>query len=201
LVLGYCNRTLFSRRSLANTALALALIGSRAFADPMLSRVAGAEAKCVGDNFSRPTITADAPLCRRGGKNGRTSAGTPRLQLPRVWEMTAASAWEAFPAPGLSAAVSGTRQPSFARPFANAGGGDAVPNAKLDGRSGAPQTGQSASAPKWSFTGDLGIPNNQSLDDVLRQQYRGPAAMDNESVAEKLVNSIGALKLGIKVDY
>jgi hypothetical protein len=39
------------------------------------------------------------------------------------------------------------------------------------------------------------------LDDVLRQQYRGPAAMDTDSVAGKLVNTIGALKLGIKVDY
>jgi hypothetical protein len=55
--------------------------------------------------------------------------------------------------------------------------------------------------PKLSFTGDVGIPNNHTLDDVLRQQYRGPAAMDTDSMAGKLVNTIGALKLGIKVDY
>ena len=181
--------------------LALASIGSWAFADPMVSRVAGREAKCAADSFSRVQVMSDSPVCRRGGKNGRISAGAPRLQLPQVWEMTAVSAWEAFPAPGLSAAVSGTPQPSFMHPFANAGAGPAVLNAKLDGKSGAPQAGQGEPTPKLSFIGDVGIPNNQSLDDVLRQQYRGPAAIDSDSVAEKFVNAIGALKLGIKVDY
>ena len=175
--------------------LALASIGSRAFADPMVSRVAGREAKCAADNFSRVQMMSDSPTCRRGGKNGKISAGAPRLQLPQVWEMTAASAWEAFPAPGLSAAVSGTHA------FANAGTGPAVLNAKLDGKSGVPQAGQSEPPPKLGFTGDVGIPNNYTLDDVLRQQYRGPAAMDNDSIGGKLVNTIGALKLGIKVDY
>ena len=138
-------------------------------------------------------MTSDTPVCRRGGKNGKIGTGAPRLQFPQVWEMTAASAWEAFPAPGLSGVISGTH------PFANASGGPAVLNAKIDGKSGVPQAGQSE--PKWSFTSDIGIPNNHSLDDMLRQQYRGPAAMDNESAAEKLVNTIGAVKLGIKVDY
>ena len=175
--------------------LALASIGSRAFADPLVSRAAGREAKCAADNFSRVQVMSDSPACRRGGKNGKISAGAPRLQLPQVWEMTAASAWEAFPAPGLSAAVSGTHA------FANAGTGPAVLNAKLGGKSGAPPAGQSEPPPKLSFTGDVGIPNNYTLDDVLRQQYRGPAAMDNDSIGGKLVNTIGALKLGIKVDY
>ena len=175
--------------------LALASIGSRAFADPMVSRVACREAKCAADNFSRVQVMSDSPACRRSGKNGKISAGAPRLQLPQVWEMTAASAWEAFPAPGLSAAVSGTHA------FANAGTGPAVLNAKPGGKSGAPQAGQSEPPPKLSFTGDVGIPNNYTLDDVLRQQYRGPAAMDNDSIGGKLVNTIGALKLGIKVDY
>lgn len=173
--------------------LSLALIGSRAFADPTLPRAAGAEAKCAADNFSGPATTSDAPLCRHSGKSGKVSAGAPRLQFPQVWQITAASAWEAFPAPGLSAAVSGTH------PFANGGAGSAAAGAKLDGKPS--PVGQSAATPKWSFTGDIGIPNNHSLEDVLRQQYRGPAAMDNESVAEKFVNAIGALKLGIKVDY
>jgi hypothetical protein len=175
--------------------LALASIGSRAFADPLVSRAAGREAKCAADNFSRVQVMSDSPACRRVGKNGKISAGAPRLQLPQVWEMTAASAWEAFPAPGLSAADSG------AHAFANAGTGPAVLNAKLGGKSGAPPAGQSEPPPKLSFTGDVGIPNNYTLDDVLRQQYRGPAAMDNDSIGGKLVNTIGALKLGIKVDY
>jgi hypothetical protein len=121
--------------------LALASIGSRAFADPMVSRVAGREAKCAADSFSRVQVMSDSPACRRGGKNGKISVGAPRLQLPQIWEMTAASAWEAFPAPGLSAAVSGTHA------FANAGTGPAVLNAKLDGKSGAPQAGQSEPPP------------------------------------------------------
>ena len=162
---------------------------------PWVSRVAGRDAKCAADNFSRVQMMSDSPTCRRGGKNGKISAGAPRLQLPQVWEMTAASAWEAFPAPGLSAAVSATHA------FANAGTGPAVLNAKLGGKSGAPQAGQSEPPPKLSFTGDVGIPNNYTLDDVLRQQYRGPAAIDNDTIAGKLVNTIGALKLGIKVDY
>jgi hypothetical protein len=181
--------------------LALALIGSQTFADPALPRVAGREAKCAGDDFSRVQVMSDSPACRRSGKNGRVSAGASRLQLPQVWEMTAASAWEASPAPGLSAAVSGARHPSFTHPFANAGADPAVLNARLDSRSGVPQVGQGEPTPKLSFTGDIGIPNNQSLDDILRQQYRGPAAMDSDSVTEKFVNKIGALKLGIKVDY
>jgi hypothetical protein len=174
--------------------LALASIGSRAFADPLVSRAAGREAKCAADNFSRVQVMSDSPACRRGGKNGKISAGAPRLQLPQVWEMTAASAWEAFPAPGLSAAVSGTHA------FANAGTGPVVLNAKLGGKSGARKPDR-ASRRRNCFTGDVGIPNNYTLDDVLRQQYRGPAAMDNDTIAGKLVNTIGALKLGIKVDY
>ena len=181
--------------------LALASIGSRAFADPMVSRVASREAKCAADSFSRVQVMSDSPFCRRGGKNGKISAGAPRLQLPQLWETTAASAWEAFPAPGLSAAVSGAPHPAFTRAFTNAGAGPAVLNAKPDGKSGVPQAGQSEPPPKLSFTGDVGIPNNYTLDDVLRQQYRGPAAMDNDSIGGKLVNTIGALKLGIKVDY
>jgi hypothetical protein len=113
--------------------------------------------------------------------------------------MAAASAWEAFPAPGLSAAV--RPQFPFTHGFANTGAGPTVAGAKLDGRLVAPQAGQSEPTPKLSFTGDVGIPNNHTLDDVLRQQYRGPAAMENDSVAGKFVNTIGALKLGIKVDY
>lgn len=181
--------------------LSLALIGSRSFADPAQPRAPGAEAKCVGDNFSRPATASDASLCRRGGKNGRMGAGAPRLQFPQAWEMTAASAWEAYPAPGLSGAVSATSKPSLARGLANTSAGAAALDAKFDGKPGAPSAGQGESKPKWSFTGDVGIPNNHTLDDVLRQQYRGPAAVDSDSVAEKFVNAIGALKLGIKVDY
>ena len=174
--------------------LALASIGSRAFADPMVSRVAGREAKCAADNFSRVQVMSDSPACRRSGKNGKISAGAPRLQLPQFGN-DGGFRLEAFPAPGLSAAVSGTHA------FANAGTGPAVLNAKLGGKSGALQAGQSEPPPKLSFTGDVGIPNNYTLDDVLRQQYRGPAAMDNDTIGGKLVNTIGALKLGIKVDY
>jgi hypothetical protein len=108
-------------------------------------------------------------------------------------EMTAASAWEAFPAPGLSAAVSATHA------FANAG---TVPpsSTRSSAANRAPQAGQSEPPPKLSFTGDVGIPNNYTWT-MSRQQYRGPAAMDNDSIGGKLVNTIGALKLGIKVDY
>ena len=164
--------------------LAVALIGTRAFADPAVLRAAGREAKCAADGFSRVQVMSDSPVCRRGGKNGRIGTGAPRLQFPQAWEMTAASAWEAYPARGLSAAVSAAPQHSFTQGFASAGAGPAV-----------------QPPPIVSFTGDVGIPNNHSLEDVLRQQYRGPAAMDNESVAGKFVNAIGALKLGIKVDY
>jgi hypothetical protein len=119
---------------------------------------------------------------------GLHSPRSGRGHLPIPWS-------RARPAPGLSAAVSG------AHAFANAGTGPAVLNAKLGGKSGAPPAGQSEPPPKLSFTGDVGIPNNYTLDDVLRQQYRGPAAMDNDSIGGKLVNTIGALNLGIKVDY
>jgi hypothetical protein len=180
--------------------LALALIGgSRSFGDPMMPRVAGGETKCVADNSAPPAVTSEAPACRRGGKSERNGAGATRSQLPQVWPMAAASAWEAFPAPGLSVAV--RPQFPFTHGFVNTGAGPTVAGAKLDGRLVAPQAGQSEPTPKLSFTGDVGIPNNHTLDDVLRQQYRGPAAMENDSVAGKFVNTIGALKLGIKVDY
>jgi hypothetical protein len=147
--------------------LALALIGgSRSFGGPMMPRVAGGETKCVADNSAPPAVTSEAPACRRGG-------GATRSQLPQVWPMAAASAWEAFPAPGLSAAV--RPQFPFTHGFANTGAGPTVTGAKLDGRLVAPQAGQSEPTPKLSFTGDVGIPNNHTLDDVLRQQYRGPA--------------------------
>jgi hypothetical protein len=175
--------------------LAVALIGTRAFADPTVLRAAGREAKCAPDSFSRVQVMSDSPFCRRGGKNGRIGTGAPRLQFPQAWERTAASAWEAYPAPGLSAAVSATPQHSFTQGFANGGTGPAVFHTRSDGRWG------TEPPPIVSFTGDVGIPNNHSLEDVLRQQYRGPAAMDNDSVAGKFVNAIGALKLGIKVDY
>jgi hypothetical protein len=179
--------------------LAVALIGTRTFADPTVLRAAGRDAKCVADSFSRVQVMSDSPFCRRGGKNGRI--GAPRLQFPQAWEMTAASAWEAYPAPGLSAAVSGTAQHSFTQGFAHGGAGPAVLHTRPDGSWGAVQAGPSEPPPIVSFTGDVGIPNNHSLEDVLRQQYRGPAAMDNDSVAGKFVNAIGALKLGIKLDY
>ena len=178
--------------------LALALIGeSRPFADPLLARAPGGEAKCVADNFTPSATPSDAPVCRRGGRSERNSAGAARLQLPQAWPMAAVSAWEAFPAPGLSAAV--RPQSPFTHGFANTGTGST--GATLDDRLVALPASQSELTPKLSFTGDVGIPNNHTLDDVLRQQYRGPAAMDNDSVAGKLVNTIGALKLGIKVDY
>jgi hypothetical protein len=176
--------------------LALALIGqTRPFADPLLSRAPGGEAKCVADNFTPAATTSDAPLCRRGGKSERNSAGASRVQLPEAWPMAAASAWEAFPAPGLSGAV----RPQS--PFAHGGAGSTAAGAKLDDGPLVLQARPSELTPKLSFTGDVGIPNNHTLDDVLRQQYRGPAAMDTDSMAGKLVNTIGALKLGIKVDY
>ena len=179
--------------------LALALTGqTRPFADPLLSRAPGGEAKCVADNFTPAATTSDAPLCRRGGKSERNSAGASRVQLPEAWPMAAASAWEAFPA-RLSGAV--RPQSPFARGFANTGAGSTPAGAKLDDGPLVLQARPSELTPKLSFTGDVGIPNNHTLDDVLRQQYRGPAAMDTDSVAGKLVNTIGALKLGIKVDY
>jgi hypothetical protein len=173
--------------------LAVALIGTGAFADPAALRAAGREAKCDADSFSRVQVMSDSPVCRRVGKNGRIGTGAPRLQFPQAWEMTAAYAWEAYPAPGLSAAVTATPQHSFTQGFANAGAGPDL----LHNR---PRWGAEP-PPIVSFTGDVGIPNNHSLEDILRQQYRGPAAMENDSVAGKFVNAIGALKLGIKVDY
>ena len=180
--------------------LALALIGeSRPFADPLSPRAAGGEAKCVADNFTPAATTSDAPVCRRGGKSERSGAGASRLQLPEAWPMAAVSAWEAFPARGLSGAV---RPPSpFTHGFANTGASSTADGARPDDIPVVLQARPSELTPKLSFTGDVGIPNNHTLDDVLRQQYRGPAAMDNDSVAGKLVNTIGALKLGIKVDY
>jgi hypothetical protein len=179
---------------------ALALIGeSRLFADPLLPGAVGGEAKCVADNFTRSATTSEAPVCRRGGKSERNSAGATRLQLPQAWPMAAASAWEAFPAPGLSGAV--RPQSPFTPGFANTGAGSTAAGARPDDIPIALQARPSELTPKLSFTGDVGIPNNHTLDDILRQQYRGPAAMDNDSVAGKLVNTIGALKLGIKVDY
>ena len=180
--------------------LALAFIGeSRPFADPLLPRTAGGEAKCVADNFSPSATTPDAPVCRRGGKNERNTVGATRLQLPQAWPMAAASAWEAFPTPGLSAAV--TPKSPFTHGFANTGAGSTAAGVTLDGSPVTLQRQPSELTPKLSFTGDVGIPNNYTLEDVLRQQYRGPAAMENDTVAGKLVNTIGALKLGIKVDY
>jgi hypothetical protein len=179
---------------------ALALIGQpQPSADPLLPRAPGGEAKCVADNFTPAATTSDAPLCRRGGKSERNSAGASRVQLPEAWPMAAASAWEAFPAPGLSGAV--RPQSPFAHGFANTGAGSTAAGAKLDDGPLVLQARPSELTPKLSFTGDVGIPNNHTLDDVLRQQYRGPAAMDTDSMAGKLVNTIGALKLGIKVDY
>ena len=180
--------------------LALALIGeSRPFADPLLARAPGGEAKCVADNFTPSATPSDAPVCRRGGRSERNSAGATRLQLPQAWPMAAVSAWEAFPAPGLSGAV--RPQSPFTHGFAHTGAGSTATGATPDDIPLALQARPSELTPKLSFTGDVGIPNNHTLDDALRQQYRGPAAMDNDSVAGKLVNTIGALKLGIKVDY
>ncbi len=199
--------------------LALLSFGSReAFADPAVlhvtsgqravssdearhSRLTGRETKCVRDDFSRLTMTSDSRACRPDNKNGKNSAGAPRLQFPPVEAMAAAVAWEAFPAAGLSALDRGTHQPSFTSLFSNASAGAVDLDAKLGGGSGVSPAGHGEPTLKFSFIGDVGLPTDQSLDDAFRRQYRGAAAIDNDTISEKLVNAIGAVKLGFDLRY
>ena len=145
-----------------------------AWSTSFMARIPSSAPPLLTFNHSAPASFCNRLVC----------SSRPAAQIAHLW---------------LSVAV--RPQFPFTHGFVNTGAGPTVAGAKLDGRLVAPQAGQSEPTPKLSFTGDVGIPNNHTLDDVLRQQYRGPAAMENDSVAGKFVNTIGALKLGIKVDY